>query len=202
MQNYNIYTHARNVAWKFLINNDIRQLPLSLSAVCKDNDISLLCDSNNQYLHNGDRGATYLIDGKYYIVVNGFDSIPVQRYTTAHELGHIFLKHPMTDGKYGRSFGIQRESKTPEEYQAERFAIDILAPACVLWGLKLHTAEEIAKICNISLISARIRAERMNELYKREQEFLQTRGRSCFLQSPLEQNVYKQFQKFIEKNML
>lgn len=201
MQNYNIYSHARNAAWKFLIDNNIRQLPLSLSAICTNNDIVLLRDNRNQYLHSGDRGATYLIDGKYNIVLNGSDTATVQRYTTAHELGHIFLKHPMTDGKYGRSFGIQREPKTPEEYQAERFAIDILAPACVLWGLKLNTAEEIAKFCNISITSAGFRAERMKELYKREQEFLQTKGQSCFLVSELERKVYEQFRPFIE-NML
>lgn len=201
MQNYSVYTHTRDAAWKFLINNDIRHLPLSLSDVCTKNNITLLCDNCKRYLRNGDRGATYLINGIYHVVVNGSDPIPVQRYTTAHELGHIFLEHPMTDGKYGRSFGIQREPKTPEEYQAERFAIDILAPACVLWGLKLHTAEEIAKICNISITSAKFRAERMKELYKREQEFLKIKGQSCFLVSELERKVYEQFRPFIE-NML
>lgn len=201
MQNYNIYTDVRDAAWRFLIDNNVSRLPLSLSAICTKNNIVLLRDTENQYLRNNDRGATYLINGKYNIVLNGSDTVTVQRYTTAHELGHIFLKHPMMDGKYGRSFGIQREPKTPEEYQAERFAIDILAPACVLWGLKLHTAEEIAKLCNISITSAKFRAERMKELYKREQEFLQTKGHSCFLISELEKKVYEQFRLFIE-NML
>ena len=53
--------------------------------------------------------------------------------------------------------------------------------------------------CNISLTSAKIRVERMKLLYKREQEFLQKYGRSCFLQSPLEQKVYKQFQGLLNK---
>ena len=201
MYNYNIYSYARDKAWQFLINNNVKCLPVSLSSVCKQNNILLTKDANKDFLYAGDRGATYLINGIYHVVINGSDPIPVQRYTTAHELGHIFLEHPMTDGKYGRSFGIQREPKTPEEYQAERFAIDILAPACVLWGLKLHTAEEIAKICNISITSAKFRAERMKELYKREQEFLQTKGQSCFLVSELERKVFDQFRTFIE-NML
>lgn len=66
------------------------------------------------------------------------------------------------------------------EYEAERFAIGILAPACVLWGLNIHTAaEEISKLCNISITAARIRAQRMELLYKREQEFLEDVLVSC-----------------------
>jgi len=42
----------------------------------------------------------------------------------------------MINGKYTRTFEINNQC----EYQAERFAIDILAPACVLWGLNLHMA--------------------------------------------------------------
>lgn len=105
-----------------------------------------------------------------------------------HEVGHIIMKHIQGNPEY--------------EYEAERFAIDVLAPSCVLWGLNIHDPEEIARLCNISLTSAQIRAERMELLYKREQEFLRKYGRSCFLQSPLEQKVYKQFQKFIEENKI
>ena len=97
--------------------------------------------------------------------------------TIMHKVGHIVMKHIQNNPKY--------------EYEAERFAIGILAPACVLWGLNIHTAaEEISKLCNISITAARIRAQRMELLYKREQEFLKTRGRPCFLQLPLEQQVY------------
>ena len=185
---YNLYKQARNAAWEFLIKNDVRKLPVSLSAICARNNIVLLRDNLHTYLTHNDRGATYLRDGVFNIVLNGSDPVPVQRYTTAHELGHIYFKHPMTNGNYGRSFGIQQEPKSPIEYQAERFAIDILAPACVLWGLNLHTAEDIAEICNISIQSAKIRAERMKILYKR----------NMFLSHPLERHVYNNFRAFVE----
>lgn len=102
------------------------------------------------FLHIAD-SFTGNSDSQWQIVLNPFDSVPIRRYTLIHELGHIYLKHLLHDGKFGRSFGIQRIPKTPEEYQAERFAIDILAPACVLWGLNLHTAEDISEMCNISM---------------------------------------------------
>lgn len=115
---YDIYKQARNAAWEFLIQNDVRKLPVSLSEICARNGIILLRDDLHTYLTDNDRGATYLRNDVYSIVLNCFDSVQVQRYTTAHELGHIYLKHPMRNGKYGRSFGVQREPKSPMEYQA------------------------------------------------------------------------------------
>ena len=102
-----------------------------------------------------------------------------------HEIVHIVMSHIQDEERY--------------EYEAKRFAIDVLAPACVLWALDMHEPEDIAKLCNISITSAHIRSERMELLYKREQEFLGTRGHFCFLQSPLERKVYEQFKPFIDE---
>lgn len=187
MNNYDIYKYARDMAWKFLIENQVTELPLKLSAICRENGYSLLLDSKSTYLTDKDRGVTFRRNGEWQIVLNAFDSVPVRRYTLAHEIGHIYLGHTLQDGKYGRSFGVQRTPKTPEEYQAERFAIDILAPACVLWGLNLHTAEEIAKACNISVQSAAFRAERMEILYERNK----------FLTHPLEKAVFSNFKEYL-----
>ena len=122
-----------------------------------------------------------IFQNQLILVVRDTDPMYIQRYTIAHEIGHILL------------------GKDISEYEAERFAIGILAPSCVLWALDMHEPEDIAKLCNISITSARIRAERMVLLYKREQEFLGTRVHSCFLQSPLERKVYEQFKPFIDE---
>lgn len=188
--NYDIYKYARNMAWKFLIDNHVSELPLNLSNICRNNGYRLFIDSNCTFLAQNDRGAAFLQDEQWQIVLNAYDSISIRRYTLAHELGHIFLQHPLHNGEYGRSFGIQRTPKTLEEYQAERFAIDILAPSCVLWGLDLHTAEEIAEVCCISIQAAEYRAERMELLYRRNK----------FLSHPYEQKVFNQFQEFLNRN--
>lgn len=182
---YGIYQTSRNASWQFLIDNNINKLPVSLGVVCKNLHYKILEDSKIHYLQANQRGISFCKDDIWYIVLQDKLNVQAQRYTIAHELGHIFLAHPLVDSKYGRTF-----ADSPEEYQAERFAIDILAPACVLWGLDLHTPEEIAGICNISMTSATKRARRMEELYRR----------NMFLSHPLERKVYQQFQKFIEEN--
>lgn len=70
------------------------------------------------------------------------------------------------------------------------FAARVLAPACVLWGLGLHTPEEIASACNISFSAAQVRAKRMDELYRRQK----------FLTSPLEKQLFERFFDYIENN--
>ena len=188
MKNYDIYEQARDSAWKFLIENKIKSLPVKLSSVCRQNNIMLLYDDNKTYLSQNKRGVTFADNiGRFNIILNAYDNIKVQRYTIAHELGHIFLGH-LNDINYG-SFRMQSMSKTDIEYQAERFAIDILAPACVLWRLDLHTAKDISELCNISMKSAQIRAERMEILYNRNK----------FLTSPLERQVCEQFSDFIHQ---
>lgn len=189
MQNYDIYKQARDMAWKFLIKNNVTELPVNLTKICQSNDYHLLLDSKHMFLGDNDRGVSFLKDGQWYIILNSSDTPLVRRYTLAHELGHIYLEHPLCDGKYGRTFGIQSIPKSDIEYQAERFAIDILAPACVLWGLGLHTANDISRVCNISIQSAQIRAERMTVLYKR----------NMFLLHPLERQVFEQFKPFINR---
>lgn len=187
MYNYDIYKHARDMAWQFLIDSQVSELPLKLTEICRKNGYNLLLDKKSVYLTDKDRGVTFQRDGEWQIILNAFDSVPVRRYTIAHEIGHIYMGHTMHNDKYGRSFGVLRTPKTPEEYQAERFAIDILAPACVLRGLNLHTVEEIARVCNISVQSAAFRAERMEILYRRNK----------FLIHPLERKVFEQFASFL-----
>ena len=154
----------------------INSLPTNLSQICKYYDIRIIRNSTlkeNRLLTN-EKAKNLFINGQCYIIVDDSDYITVQRYSIAHEIGHILM------------------GKDISEYEAERFAIDILAPACVLWGLDLHTSKDISKICNISMRASQIRAERMEVLYKRNK----------FLTSPLERQVFEQFSDFIKQYKL
>lgn len=181
---YGIYKGARDGSWRFLLDYKVDKLPLDLNTVAETMELKIRKDTSGILLPS-ERGATITDGDRTYILLKP-SSVEVMRYTTAHELGHIFLGHPMINGRYGRTFVMDN----PFEYQAERFAIDILAPACVLWGLGLHTPQQIAEVCNISMTSAIKRAKRMEELYRR----------NMFLSHTLECEVYQQFKKFIEEN--
>lgn len=173
--NYEIYKNSRDASWKFLIEHKIKSLPVDLKTIVSEMDIKVKKDIDG-ILQRHERGKLIKDDGKATIIIREAD-IYQNRYTIMHEIGHIVLEH------------MGNTENESDEYNAERFAIDVLAPACVIWGLDIHSAEDIQKLCQISITSARIRAERMEVLYKR----------NMFLSHPLERKVFNQFKKFIRK---
>ena len=183
---YRKYKEARDAAWRVLIDNNIRELPVSLSQIAKNNGITIVKDSEAKMLSPGVSGMSILEDGKWYIVYNDTESAGRRKFTIAHELGHIFLGHELK-GVHRRTFAKVRPQ---EEKDADSFAVRLLAPACVLWGLGLHTAEEIQKACGLSRAAAEHRAKRMEVLYERNK----------FLTSRLERQVWENFSEWVEKN--
>lgn len=192
---YRDYQNARDAAWRILLDCNIDRLPVNLNTVCRKLKIRALTYGQNaklieraylsQAVHRTD-GMTFYAGGTPIIL---FDekALPARaKFTVAHELGHIILGHV----KPGSVTTVNREPQPndePEERAANQFAARLLAPACVLWGLDIHTTEEIMELCHISRQAARFRADRMKELYRRNK----------FLISPLEREVYKKFQPFI-----
>jgi len=186
---YKRYQNARDAAWKALIDFHVCELPVSLSRICKDLGIAILDNKNANELQPGENGIAVMQKDKWYIIFDGTDIYGKQRFTIAHELGHILMGHEMKNGYYTRRDNI---AKPADETEADIFASRLLAPACVLWGINAQTAEQISEVCSISHMAAKIRAERM--------EVLRKRGK--FLTSPLERKVYQQFESYIQNNRL
>lgn len=182
--NYGCYKNARNGAWQCLIDYKINSLPVKVSRIVRQADITLLKNSAVNLLNNSESGTTLMQNNKLYIIYADEQSAQRCRFTIAHELGHIFLGHLFN--KDGAGFATTDGA----EHSANVFARDLLAPACVLHELKALTAAEISWLCNISLEAATYRSERMQELEKR----------NAFYKHPLEQKVIKQFNQFINKN--
>lgn len=204
---YSKYKESRNLSWEILISQNVHALPVKISEICTSYGINIYSYSQNAKLINklkadklkiGNDGFTTAVGGgKPIIFFDDSKSPERSRFTIAHELGHILLEH------VGRYNLINREPSSednPIEQAANVFASRLLAPACVLWGLNVHTPEEIMGYCNLTYTAATFRAERMKQLYSREKEFIQKRGKSCFLMSMLEQQVYQQFSDFIREN--
>ena len=178
---YKNYQASRDLAWQILLNEGVTELPVKVGALCRKMGISVRYFSPV----GDDDGYSTIIDGRGVIFVSDRCIPTRQRFTAAHELGHILLGHV---GKYQLVNREPSPSDNPIEQEANVFASRLLAPACVLWALNVRTPEEIAALCQISYQAATYRAERMELLYKRNK----------FLSSPLEQQVYQQFLPFIQ----
>lgn len=182
---YGNYKIVRGAAWQVLIDYGVSELPVSTLDIATVAGVKVVKNNDVNILQDGEAGAS-ITDGKdWYIVYNNNDIRQRVRFTIAHEVGHIFLGHAIVAGYHARTIDV---AKPDVETQADVFASRLLAPSCVLWALNLHTADDIAKVCDISLAAAKIRADRMEILYERNK----------FLTSPLEREVHKQFSKFTE----
>lgn len=183
--NYKDYQNSRDAAWRLLIDLKVGKLPIRPGAMCRSLGIKV-----RYYMPaDGNDGMSFLDNGVPTILVSTAAPLQRQRFTAAHELGHILLGH------VGRYELVNREPSpqdNPVEQAANVFASRLLAPACVLWGCNARTAEEIATLCDISLQAAMFRAKRMAMLYQRDK----------FLTSPLEREVYRQFADYIAGHKL
>jgi len=189
--NYKIYQKARDAVWRILIDCGVDRLPVDLNHICRQLGVGV-------YRYKDIKGlpeAALQADGLLYfrddmpVILYNQDKPSVRiRFTIAHELGHLLLGHVAP----GEQAIVKREqwmTDDPIETAANQFAIRLLAPACVLWGLGTDTPEQIACKCNISMQAARFRAKRMVIL----------RQRGKFLSSQLERQVYDCFLPFIRE---
>lgn len=189
------YKNARDAAWKTLIECGISSLPVRPSEICRHynwvladyidgkRSIELLGLSE---LREKTDGFCAVTENHVYIFYDSSLTVGRQRFTVAHEIGHLILGHvgPGTATVENREpTGAERE----EETQANQFAARLLAPACVLHEIGATEPEEIQKMCGISKQAAKIRAERMQELERR--------GR--YYTSNLECRVVRQFESYI-----
>lgn len=204
------YQNARDLTLLILREYNISRLPVIVTDICTSENIICYSYVDGKSIITAlgliehsqtNDGFSVIIKKRKYIFYNEACSNARIRFTIAHELGHHCLGHTLAKGNGCKYTVYNREPSSEDneiEQQANVFASRLLAPACVLWGLNIHSAEQIAKICNISFTSAKFRLERMNLLYEREKIFKRERGKSCFLLSPLEREVFNQFTAFIK----
>ena len=188
--------------WNVLLSCGICTLPVRVSVICRKMGVSLCSYAQGYTLiqqfrlgpqtHDSD-GFLFRIGDTPVIFYNQSKPVPRQRFTIAHELGHLVLNHqgPL----------INREPSpkdNPVEQAANRFAADLLAPACVLRGLKVRSAFGVAQLCDISGPAASFRMAQLRRLYEKDAYYMETYGRSYFFRSSLEWKLYRQFETFIQ----
>lgn len=183
---YGMYREIRDSAWQCLLDFQIDRLPVNVAQIAAQTDICLLNDTTARQLRCYEHGRSFF-DGTHWIIVyNDRHSEETSRYTIAHELGHIFLGHEL---QYCCRTHVYYFPNTPlAERQADRFALRLLCPACILAALNLYQAEDITRYCHVMPSLAARRAKRMRQLCRQE----------YFLNTPLEQRVYEQFRPYVK----
>ena len=186
------YKNSRDAAWQMLIKNKVTSLPVSVYKICEAEGIRLLTYREGLPLIEGLKLQGHMIGNDAFSFNRAIfydDSKPParQRFSIAHEIGHIVLHESDGATVHNREMS---PSDDPKEAEANIFASRLLAPICVLHFIGVGSPEEIAELCNISITAARYRFERLCLL----------RQRNKFLISPLERKVFKRFKAYIKKN--
>lgn len=189
---YEHYKKARDMSWKALLDSGINSLPVDLWKIAEHFNLrmhsyskSIIAQLFREEVLHGDGFIVSIGDQKEIFINDKIYHRPRRRFTMAHELGHGILNHDISKVHYRNN---ENDSQTDmQELEANVFARDILMPATVLSALDIHTPEEIMKLCDVSRRSAEIRAERMEELYRR----------NMFNSHPAEKKVRELFDDFI-----
>ncbi len=138
---------------------DIRSLPISPEETARRVGIKLVSyrtmtevyDISTVGLYKKSRlGFSFCEDGRFVIAINECScGERRRRFTVAHEIGHCVLGH------------LSRENSPENEREADRFAAELLAPICVLRECGIKRAEEISRLCGISMAAAEIALKRL-----------------------------------------
>lgn len=178
------YFYLSHLCRVFIIENKIKELPVSLNQIIKNNKwkaipyskLRTLNIEKYNFLMKNNLGFAELRNDEYFIYYDDKVEIKIQRFTVAHEIGHIVLNH----------FNIFSDNR---EKEANMFAARLLMPICVLYECKVSKPEEIMELCDVSLTSAKYRFERLQMLKQRNK----------FYTDKTERIVYKNFKSYIKK---
>ena len=164
---YFAYKNARNLAWKILINQKITNFPIDIKNVANKLGIIVI---EAKHLPHKLYAISFSQNSQTYISYIPSNNINTDRFTIAHELGHLLLQH--------------KANSEHQEEQANIFASRLLAPMIVINDLAPDSAEELSDLFGLSLESATIRYNR----------YLEIKDRNKFLTSTLEREYYNLYQ--------
>ncbi len=172
---------VEKLAKDFLIQNKISVLPVDVVTVARQNNwvvipYSQLNETISQIYEEiiyTDWGFTIYYNNQYMILYDDTIKIGAQRFTIAHEIGHIILNHFVCNDMPTR------------EIEANLFAAQILMPLNVLTKCNISTIEELQSICGVTYSAAKYR---YNKYISR-----------IILKDVKNKRINKQFQSFIDE---
>lgn len=186
----------RNVAWKFLLEHKVSELPVNafaLAAKCgcetmNYEKFSLYVKKPVEYIKQeyGNDGFVFwsVKFNSFIICYNDKMSADIIRRTIVHEIAHIALGHVKQDDF---SLKARTVKNMFMEIEADEFAMDVLCPPIVLHDCRATSANAIMKLCGISFTAAEYRSDYMKTL----------EARMKWRTDPREVEVEQQFLPFI-----
>lgn len=194
--------YLRDAAWRFILQQGIRSLPVNPSRLIKQNGWILY--SYSEFAATIRQPVSTVIDrfspeafvfwssyeNTFVICYNADYPNPVIRWSLMHEIAHIVLGHISSD--VPNLTRVRSEQRSMFEQEAQGFARRVLCPSIVLHDCNATEPYEIMKLCGISHEAAVYRSQYIKELE------LRNRWRIY----PLERAVEEQFRIFILRFLL
>lgn len=165
IENYDVdfskidYARINELSTQFILGNNIDRLPVDVVSIAIQNSWSVIPYSQiskdimsaYEEIIYTDWGFTLYFANRYMIFYNDNIKIGAQRFTIAHEIGHIVLEH-----------FINSDAET-REIEANCFAANILMPINVLRVCRVESAEELSALCGVGYTSAAKRISKMQD---------------------------------------
>ncbi len=187
---YGAYQTVRNDVWSCLLEFEINRLPTDVHAIARGLRATVAINGDSGMVHENEYGACLFTGKRWYIVYDETQPPERIRLTLAHEIGHILLGHAWDDAH--RTEQERQFYHRPNERAADAFALRLLCPLCVLNGMQVESAQELARACEIPLDSAKKRFSRLQKM----------RERGRFFEKSEEVAVYRSFLPYIERYCL
>lgn len=165
---YEKYKDARDLAWKVLIEYSLFDFPINVKNLAEKLGIAV---KKVKKLQQDCYSISFKLGDNYLIAYTDSGSEATNRFTIAHEIGHILMH------------GKLNETSEYWEEQANIFASRLLMPMIVINHFDIKSDTELSNIFGVSPEAAKIRYQRYIEIKKRNK----------FLLSSLEKKYYELF---------
>lgn len=148
---------ARDMARKLLKDSGIKKPPVDLKVILHSKGYEYL--EIDSFLNDID--AIFLNkDGRIYAAVNARHHVHRQRFSLAHEFGHILLRHDVTYHMSDASLDNPPTEKphpvrSPFEAEANTFAGELLVPLDML-KMEFKKTRDVHELSNIFVVSKEV----------------------------------------------
>ena len=201
---YDDYRDARDEVWRILAENEVNQLPVDVLALCDAENVEVYSYSHAQVLIDSlhllsvcrqDESVVLSLADRKVILIK--DSLPLsyQRFLIAHGFAHFVLAHKNLNTDSQNHVLMFSDD---DNLQAGIFAVRLLAPLSVLFGLGVSNAGEIERVCCIPKQTADKRLQRLQEIENRNLERGIKTGQGSLFVSGYERAAYRNFSDYIE----